>query len=208
MLDPQLVLASSSPYRKALMGQLGLKFVTASPDIDEARHPGESTPAMVTRLAEEKAKALARRFPHHWIIGSDQAAALPDGVQLSKPGNYTRALAQLRACSGQVVTFHTGLALLDSASERIETRCELFKVHFRSLTNQDIDQYLKIEKPYDCAGSFKVEGLGISLFSALEGRDPNALIGLPLIALTDLLIAWGMKPLAAAYRNSSRDSTI
>lgn len=208
MPNPQLVLASSSPYRKKLLSQLRLRFTTASPDIDETPHPAESPTALATRLAIEKAKALAERFPEHWIIGSDQVATLPDGTQLGKPGGHTRARTQLHACSGQVVTFHTGLALLDTATGRMESRCELFHAHFRSLSDQDIDHYLKTETPYDCAGSFKMEGLGISLFSALDGRDPSALIGLPLIALTDLLKAWGMNPLTEAYRNSSRDSTI
>ncbi len=208
MPNPQLVLASSSPYRKKLLSQLHLSFATASPDIDETPHAAESAPALATRLAEAKTKALAARFPDHWIIGSDQVAALPDGTRLGKPGDHARARAQLRACSGQVVTFHTGLALLDTAAGRMQSRCELFRVHFRSLSDQDIDHYLKTETPYDCAGSFKMEGLGISLFSALDGRDPNTLIGLPLIALTDLLKAWQMDPLAEAYRNSSRDSTI
>ena len=207
MPDPQLVLASSSPYRKKLLSQLGLAFVTASPDIDESGDPSESAPALATRLAQEKSKALAVRFPRHWIIGSDQVAALSDGTCLGKPGDHNRARAQLKACSGQIVTFHTGLALLDSASGRMESHCERFHVHFRPLSDQDIEHYLEVEKPYDCAGSFKMEGLGIALFSALDGRDPNALIGLPLIALTDLLRAWGMNPITEAYRNSSRDST-
>lgn len=208
MTSPQIVLASSSPYRKQLLSQLRLKFATASPDIDESPHPEESARALATRLAEEKTKALAEQFPEHWIIGSDQVAALPDGTRLGKPGDHTRAKAQLRACSGRVVTFHTGLALLDTATGRMQSRCELFRVHFRSLSDQDINHYLETETPYDCAGSFKMEGLGISLFSALDGGDPNTLIGLPLIALTDLLKAWGMDPLTEAYRNSSRDSTI
>ena len=208
MPDPNLVLASSSPYRKKLLSQLGVNFATASPAIDETRQPAESAPALATRLAEEKTRALAEQFPEHWIIGSDQVAALPDGTQLGKPGNHTRARAQLKACSGQVVSFHTGLALLDSATGRMESRCEIFHVHFRPLSDEDIEHYLKTETPYDCAGSFKVEGLGIALFSALDGRDPNTLIGLPLIALIDLLKAWGLNPLTEAYRNSSRDSTI
>lgn len=208
MSDQQLVLASSSPYRKKLLSQLGLSFSTASPDIDETPQSGESAPALATRLAEDKAKALAEQFPEHWIIGSDQVAALRDGTRFGKPGDHNRAQVQLRACSGQAVTFHTGLALLDSATGRLESHCERFQVHFRSLSDQDIDHYLKVEQPYDCAGSFKMEGLGIALFSALDGRDPNALIGLPLIALTDLLQSWGMSPITEAYRNSSRDSTI
>ncbi len=200
-----LVLASSSPYRRSLLGRLGLDFQWASPDIDEQPRGGEGAADLAERLARAKAEALAHRFPDHWIIGSDQVAALPDGSGLSKPGNHQAACRQLAQSSGRAVTFHTGLALLDSASGDITSLCETYRVHFRDLDADDIEHYLRTETPYDCAGSFKMEGLGITLFSALEGRDPNTLVGLPLMALTDLLKARGLDVLATAYRNSRRD---
>lgn len=200
-----LVLASSSPYRRALLARLGVDFETASPDIDERPREGELAADLAERLARSKALALAQRFPGHWIIGSDQVAALPDGSGLSKPGNHENAFRQLARSSGRTVTFHTGLALLDSATGTLTSLCEPYRVHFRDLSDDEIEHYLRTETPYDCAGSFRMEGLGISLFSALEGRDPNSLVGLPLIALMDLLRDWGLDVLATAYRNSSRD---
>lgn len=203
---PSLVLASSSPYRKDLLSRLGLPFTTASPNIDERARTDEPADALATRLAEDKARALATRFPDHWIIGSDQVAALPDGTRLNKPGDHCRAVKQLAASSGQIVTFYTGLALLNSETGQLDSMCEPFRVQFRNLSDDEIDHYLSLETPYDCAGSFKMEGLGIALFQALEGRDPNSLIGLPLIALSNMLRAWGLNPLAEAYRISRRDS--
>lgn len=202
-----LVLASSSPYRKTLMSQLGLDFQCASPNVNEQAHPGESAQALATRLAVAKASALKERFPQHWIIGSDQVAAGPHGTLLNKPGDFETARSQLRQCSGHRVTFYTGLALLDSGTGRLDQLCETFEVHFRHLSDQDIQHYLHTEQPYDCAGSFRMEGLGISLFSRLEGRDPNTLVGLPLIALNALLRARGLDVLSEAYRNSIRDSS-
>ena len=190
-----LVLASSSPYRKTLLDRLGLPFTCASPDIDETPQRGESGESLVTRLAESKARALAERFPGHWIIGSDQVACLPDGSVLSKPGNHEQATSQLHQSSGHRVLFLTGLALLDSDSGKLESLCEPYNARFRVLTAEEIDAYLRRELPYDCAGSFKMEGLGITLFEALEGRDPNSLVGLPLIALNDMLRRWGRNPL-------------
>ncbi|MDX1633405.1 MAG: Maf family protein [Marinobacter sp.] len=200
-----LVLASSSPYRRALLARLGLAFECASPDVDEQPRPGEPAAELAERLARNKARALQKAFPAHWIIGSDQVATLPDGTFLSKPGDHGNARRQLARSSGETVTFHTGLALLDSASGRISSLCEPYRVHFRTLSDRDIEHYLLAETPYDCAGSFKMEGLGISLFRALEGRDPNTLVGLPLMALIDLLQENGLDLLAVAYRNSSRD---
>lgn len=200
-----LVLASSSPYRKALLERLGIPFECASPDIDERAHANESAEALTVRLAEQKARALASRYPDHWIIGSDQVATLADESILTKPGNHDRAREQLAHCSGRTVRFLTGLAILDSGDGRLATLCEPFDVCFRSLGSEEIDRYLLSEQPYDCAGSFRMEGLGITLFRALEGRDPNSLIGLPLIALCDLFRNWGLDPIAEAYRNSSRD---
>lgn len=190
-----LLLASSSPYRRALLQRLELPFASASPDVDESSRDGETGEALALRLAESKARALAARFPGHWIIGSDQVACLPDGTILNKPGNHERATEQLRLSSGNPVLFLTGLALLDADSGKLERLCEPYQVRFRELSAGEIEAYLRREQPYDCAGSFKMEGLGITLFDALEGRDPNSLVGLPLIALNDLLRRWGRNPL-------------
>ncbi|MDX1457713.1 MAG: Maf family protein [Marinobacter sp.] len=200
-----LVLASSSRYRQQLLERLGIPFEHASPNIDESRLTNESAEELTVRLATQKARALAPHYPNHWIIGSDQVAALPDGSILTKPGDHNRATDQLGRCSGQTVRFLTGLALLDSSTDRVTTLCEPFEVSFRTLSRKDIEHYLLTETPYDCAGSFRMEGLGIALFSGLAGRDPNSLIGLPLIGLCELLREWGLDPLEVAYRNSSRD---
>lgn len=197
MTSRPLLLASSSPYRKTLLQRLGLPFVTASPNIDETPAIGESPHQLAIRLAQQKAEALAASHPGHWIIGSDQVACLPDGTQLSKPGSHEQAVHQLSRSSGQTVSFLTGLALLDADTGALQTHCEPFRVHFRTLTHREIEQYLEREKPYDCAGSFKMEGLGIALFESLEGRDPNSLVGLPLIALINLLRNWDLNPLLA-----------
>ncbi len=187
----KLVLASSSPFRKALLEKLHLKFETASPDIDETPLKDESIEDMVKRLAEAKAVALAEQYPDALIIGSDQSAAL-HGKVLHKPGNFETALNQLRAASGQSITFLTGLCLFNSATQTAETLCDPFVVKFRKLTDDEIVHYLKLEEPYNCAGSFKSEGLGISLFESMYGNDPNSLIGLPLIELCRLLKKNGM----------------
>ncbi len=197
MTPHPLLLASSSPYRKALLQRLGLPFNCASPDIDETPGPGESAPELALRLASDKAKALAHSHPKHWIIGSDQVACLPDGSLLNKPANHEAAVEQLTRSSGQRVQFHTGLALLNADSGELQRHCELFTVHFRQLTAPEIEAYLQKEQPYDCAGSFRMEGLGITLFSRLEGDDPNSLIGLPLITLNSMLRNWGLNPLLA-----------
>lgn len=205
MTTKPLLLASSSPYRKALLERLRIPFTCASPDIDETPRPRETGEELAMRLAEEKAAALAERYPDHLIIGSDQVAQLDDGTLLAKPGNHERACQQLMACSGQSVLFLTGLALMDADSGNTWSVCEPFRVHFRELDAEDIDQYLSVEQPFDCAGSFRMEGLGIALFKSFEGRDPNSLIGLPLIALVDLLKEQKIYPLAMAYRSSRRD---
>jgi len=191
MTMPSLVLGSTSPFRRALLERLGLPFVTVSPRIDETPLPGESPEALVTRLAEAKARAVAPRYSQALIIGSDQVAVI-DGQILGKPGNRERALAQLRRASGREVRFLTGLCLLNAASGRAQVVCEPFHVHFRELDDARIGRYLDAEQPFNCAGSFKSEGLGIALFRRLEGEDPNALIGLPLIRLVDMLAAEGM----------------
>jgi septum formation protein len=185
-MTPPLLLASSSPYRRALLERLQLPFIWASPAIDESPLPGETAQALVARLAEAKARALLPQHPGHLIIGSDQVAVL-EGRILGKPGNLDNARAQLRAASGRRVEFLTGLCLLDGRDGIARCRVAPFAVRFRQLGEAQIERYLERERPFDCAGSFKAEGLGIALFSALEGRDPNALIGLPLIALVDLL---------------------
>lgn len=195
MTSPGLLLASSSPYRKRLLDQLGLPFETASPNIDESPLQGELPDALAVRLATQKAQALAPEHPGKLIIGSDQVAALPDGTLLSKPGSHERALEQLSQSSGKSVHFLTGLAVLDTRTGALEHCCEIFVAHFRNLTREEISNYLRREQPYDCAGSFKMEGLGITLFRGLEGRDPNSLIGLPLIALNEILIRLGNNPL-------------
>ncbi len=195
MNHPALLLASSSPYRKSLLARLGLPFTCASPDIDETPAPGESAEKLSVRLAASKARALAQQHPGTIIIGSDQVATLADGYLLNKPGNHAIAREQLTRCSGKSVQFLTGLAVLDTRTGELKTHCERFAVHFRDLSAREIENYLNKEQPYDCAGSFKMEGLGIALFRKMEGRDPNSLIGLPLIALTDLLRELGTNPL-------------
>ncbi|MFP1684334.1 Maf family protein [Alloalcanivorax sp. C16-1] len=186
-----LILASSSPFRREVLGKLGLAFGHHSPDIDESARAGESPTELVLRLARAKADALAAAHPDALIIGSDQVAVI-DGEVLGKPGDHANARAQLRRASGRRVTFLTGLCLLDAASGRHQSGCERFQVHFRTLRDDQIERYIEQEQPFNCAGSFKSEGLGIVLFKALEGRDPNALIGLPLIMLTDFLAAEGV----------------
>lgn len=186
----KLVLASSSPFRKALLEKLNLSFVTDSPDIDETPLAGESIEAMVMRLAEAKARTLATHHPQALIIGSDQSASL-NGEVLHKPGNFDNAFAQLKAASGQCITFYTGLCLLNSASGETQTICEPYQVTFRQLEDDEIRHYLETEQPYNCAGSFKSEALGICLFESMRGDDPNTLIGLPLIQLCRMLKAQG-----------------
>lgn len=181
-----IVLASSSPYRRALLARLGVEFGWESPAIDETARPGETAAALAARLAETKAHALADRYPAHLIIGSDQVASL-DGKTVGKPHTMAVAVEQLTAASGRSMTFQTGLCLLDSRSGEINTVIEPFTVHFRALNKAQVARYLDREQPLDCAGSFKAEGLGIALFERLEGADPNSLIGLPLIQLVTLL---------------------
>ncbi len=178
----KLVLASTSPYRAELLGRLRLPFETARPEVDETPRPHERPDAMVTRLAEAKARAVADAYPDHLVIGSDQNASHADDI-LGKPGDTNRAEAQLAALSGKTVTFHTGLCLLDTATGQARTGEVPFTVTFRELTPEEIHHYVALEQPLDCAGSFKSEGLGISLFARMQGDDPTALVGLPLITL-------------------------
>jgi septum formation protein len=189
MID-KLVLASTSPYRKALLEKLQVEFTTASPDIDESALPGESPEQLVARLAETKAKAIADQFSHALIIGSDQVAVV-DGKIVGKPGNHTNAVAQLKRATGKRVIFLTGLCVYNTVSQRSQVDVVPFSVIFRQLTETQIEHYLQREQPYNCAGSFKSEGLGIALFERLEGDDPNTLIGLPLIRLIRMLESEG-----------------
>jgi MAF protein len=186
-----LVLGSTSPYRRELLGRLGLPFDTSRPDADETALPNESPDGLVRRLAEAKARSVAASRPESLVIGSDQVAVLDDAV-IGKPGSPDAAREQLRQASGRSVLFLTGLCLLDSGSDRSWVIVEPFTVHFRKLGSEQIDRYLEAEQPYDCAGSFKSEGLGIALFERLEGDDPNSLVGLPLIRLVALLAEAGV----------------
>jgi septum formation protein len=188
---PFLLLASSSIYRRQLLEKLQLPFDWASPDIDETPHAHEKPEELVQRLAHEKAKSLEKAYPEHLIIGSDQVASFQQQI-IGKPGNHENAVAQLSLFNGQQIVFYTGLCLYNSQTKKSHLCVERFNVHFRSLNMNQIENYLHREKPYDCAGSFKSEGLGISLFQSMNGRDPNCLIGLPLMALVDLLLLEGI----------------
>jgi len=186
-----LVLGSSSPFRKALLEKLDLEFATDSPDIDETPLKNESPEDMVARLAKLKALAIAERHPNSIIISSDQCATL-DGAIIGKPGQHEAAVEQLTNASGRAVTFYTSLCVMDTGSEQMEELVEPFHVYFRELSESQIENYLRKEEPYNCAGSFKSEGLGIALFERLEGKDPNTLVGLPLIELVRILGKFGL----------------
>lgn len=186
-----LILGSSSPFRKALLEKLDLSFESDSPDIDETPLKNEKPEDMVARLAKLKALAIAERHPNALIIASDQCATL-DGEIIGKPGEHDKAVEQLTKASGRAVTFYTSLCVLDSGTEQTEELVEPFHVYFRELGESQIENYLKKEEPYNCAGSFKSEGLGIALFERLEGKDPNTLIGLPLIELIRVLGKFGV----------------
>lgn len=191
-----IILASTSPYRRALLEKLGLAFECAAPGVDETPQPGEAPRHLVLRLAQAKAQSLADRYPNHLIIGSDQVCVL-DGEIAGKPLTEEKAFQQLMKARGNIITFYTGLALYNSATGHLQTECEPFDVHFRRLSEQEITDYLRKERPLNCAGSFKSEGLGIALFDRLEGRDPNTLVGLPLIALCQMLRREHANPLLA-----------
>jgi len=182
----KLVLGSTSPFRKALLEKLHIDFECDSPDIDEIPLPDEAVEAMVVRLAVAKAQAISARHPDSLIIGSDQSAVL-NGEKLSKPGNFENAFKQLTRASGQKITFQTGLCLLNTRTGNVQSSCVPYTVVFKELTPVMIENYLHKEEPYNCAGSFKSEALGIALFERFEGVDPNALVGLPLIELVNFL---------------------
>ncbi|MBA6390757.1 septum formation inhibitor Maf [Colwellia sp. BRX10-3] len=191
----KLVLGSTSPFRKEILAKLNIPFDCAKPNIDESPFENESPIALVERLAIEKAKAVAVEFPDALIIGSDQVA-MCDGEILGKPHNFENAVKQLEKFSNKTVAFYTGLCVYDSGLDYTTALIEPFLVHFNELSHSDIENYLHAEQPYNCAGSFKSEGLGICLFKKLEGDDPNTLIGLPLIKLVELLKQHGVNVLA------------
>jgi septum formation protein len=188
--NPPLVLASTSPFRRELLQRLGIPFTTAAPAVDELPLPGETPAQLVQRLSESKARAVGKTHAG-LIIGSDQVATTGQDI-LGKPGSHERAVQQLQQLAGKTVTFHTGLCLLDTAKDTAQVDVVPFSVEFRQLDTTQIERYLRREQPYNCAGSFKSEALGITLFTRMRGDDPTALIGLPLIRLTDMLAAAGI----------------
>jgi len=191
---PELVLASGSRYRKELLERLGLPFVVAPPELDESPRPGEAPAALALRLAEAKARAAAQKHPTALIIGSDQVAEF-DGTAVGKPHDRAHALEMLSAMSGRTIVFHTALALLNAADGRLQTALVDVASTFRALDQRTIELYLDRDQPYDCAGAVRIESSGIALFTRVASDDPTALIGLPLIRLTDMLLAEGVKVL-------------
>ena len=181
-----IVLASSSPYRKDLLSKILDNFTCESPNIEEAQIPSESFEEMAERLSFEKAKALESKHPNSLIIGSDQVASIDEQI-LRKPGNADKNFEQLKLCQGKTAHFYTGLCLLNTRTGKHQSSVEHYATKFRTLSTPQLKNYIEKEKPFNCAGGFKMEGLGISLFEAIEGKDPNILIGLPLIRLIDML---------------------
>ncbi len=194
MTSIKLVLASSSTYRRQLLQKLGMEFIWSPPNINETPNEHETPEQLVLRLAKQKATALAFTFQEHLIIGSDQIATLNNQV-IGKPYTHEAAVEQLTSFSGQKVQFLTSLCLHNSKTHQSQLTLDKYTIKFRQLTGTQIENYLKRDKPYDCAGSFKSEGLGICLFEEMEGEDPNTLIGLPLIKLVNMLINEGIDPL-------------
>jgi MAF protein len=190
-----LVLGSTSPFRKSILEKLNLNFECAKPNIDESPLANETPQALVERLAIEKAQAVADEYPSALIIGSDQVAVC-EGEILGKPHTFENGVKQLSKFSNKPVIFYTGLCVFDSETNTVKSLVEPFTVHFNELSQLEIENYLKAEQPYNCAGSFKSEGLGICLFEKLEGDDPNTLIGLPLIKLVSLLKEHGLDVLS------------
>lgn len=186
-----IVLASTSPYRRELLGRLRLPFTVQAPDVDEAPRPGEAPRDTALRLAQAKARAVARQAPSSIVIGSDQVADV-DGEALSKPGTHEAALAQLVRMQGREVVFHTAVSVVDPDG-KAQTDCVPTRVRFRSLPTLQLESYLQAERPYDCAGAARIESLGIVLVEAVSADDPTALIGLPLIRLTSMLAACGVR---------------
>jgi septum formation protein len=188
----QLILASTSRYRRELLERLGLAFEAASPHCDEAALPGEAAAATALRLSVGKARSLAREFPDALIIGADQVAS-SEGRRLGKPGNHDNAVAQLRLLSGRSAQFDTAVSLLDARDGGLQSRVVGCRVQFRKLDNERIESYLRREQPYDCAASAKAEGLGIALLERIDTEDPTSLVGLPLIALSAMLERAGLR---------------
>lgn len=193
-MKPLLILASTSPFRKQILEKLNCSFQTFNPQIDETAKKNETAEMLVSRLALEKAQAASRAYNNSISIGSDQVCVINNKI-IGKPGNFETAFAQLSAVSAQKITFYTGLSVVNNQTGQTETIVEPFNVYFRRLTNKQISYYLETEQPYNCAGSFKCEGLGIALFEKLEGKDPNTLIGLPLISLVEILQGQGYEVL-------------
>ena len=187
----QLILGSTSAYRRELLARLHIPFEVAAPDVDETPLPGEAPNEMAMRLSLAKARAVAVRFPQAVVIGSDQVADL-NGLSLGKPGTHDKAVAQLRHMRGQTVVFQTAVAVVCLETGFEQRSLAAVRVKFRDLTNDEIENYLQIEKPYDCAGSAKSEGLGIALLDTIDSDDPTALIGLPLIRTCQMLRAAGV----------------
>jgi septum formation protein len=187
----KLVLASTSRYRRELLSRLHMPFEVVAPEVNETPLPGESPSETALRLSVLKAQAVAKQYPDALIIGSDQVLML-DAEQLGKPGNYENAFAQLKKMQGKAMVFHTALTLLNSKNGRTQTRDVPTVVHIRKLSDAQIEAYLKKEEPYDCAGSAKSESLGIALMERMDSPDPTALIGLPLMALTEMLMNEGV----------------
>lgn len=188
----ELVLASASRYRRALMDQLRLRYTVCPADIDESQQANETPVQLATRLACEKARAVASRYPKSLIIGSDQVASLDDRSAFSKPGDHGSAVLQLRAMSGKTVQFHTAVCVLNAGTSVERSTVVTTEVRLRTLAGDCIEKYLRIDQPYDCAGSARIEGLGVALVERVRSDDPSALLGLPLIALVDLLAAEGV----------------
>jgi 7-methyl-GTP pyrophosphatase len=191
-MPADLVLASASRYRRDLLQRLGVPFDVDAADIDESRLPGETPTSLVSRLAREKALHVAKRHPAASVIGADQIAVAGHEI-LGKPGNAARNVAQLQRASGQTLTFLTAVCLVRSKSESCEEHLDETSVRFRELSESEISRYVELERPYDCAGGFKCEGLGIALFQRIDSQDPTALIGLPLIWLSGALRRAGLR---------------
>lgn len=193
---PRLILASSSRYRLAQLANIGLQLPGISPSIDETPHDDETPEVLASRLAQSKAEQIASDYPDAIVIGGDQVAAVSDvnGTlhKLGKPGNLPNAIDQLKLCSGNTVTFYTAVSLVHNAQNAMLTQVETVKVTFKTLSEATIERYLLSEEPYDCAGSFKSEGKGVLLFERIESRDPNTLIGMPVMMLRDMLAEWNI----------------
>lgn len=188
----KLILASSSPYRRELLERLKIPFSVMAPEVDETPRSGETPEKLVERLAVEKARKIAGQMPGTLVIGSDQVAVY-NGSIVGKPHDHDKAVEQLRSASGRTVTLYTGLALINADTGRVQNEVIPYRVTFRTLTDTQIESYLRLEQPYSCAGSVKSEGLGIALLEKFEGDDPNTLIGLPLIRLVRMLENEGIK---------------